>query len=85
MTTLDNDDAPLTLTMNNDQGQTHPEETTLVEQTNNSWHIDSSTELLIMTLTVCNRDNNIDNDDWIDLNWDWKDNFTVAWSLVYLH
>ena len=43
MTTLDNDDAPLTLTMNNDQGQTHPEETTLVEQTNNSWHIDSST------------------------------------------
>ena len=44
MTTLDNDDAPLTLTMNNNQGQTHPEETTQVEQTNNSWHIDSSTD-----------------------------------------
>ena len=44
MTMLDNDDAPLTLTMNNNQGQTHPEETTQVEQTNNSWHIDSSAD-----------------------------------------
>ena len=41
MTTLDNDDALSTLTMNNDQGR---EETTPVEQTNNSWHIDSSTD-----------------------------------------
>ena len=57
---------------------TKAEETTRVEQTNNSWHIDSCPDGFDNDQ---DHDNNTDNDDAIDLNEDWKDNFTVAWSL----
>lgn len=55
------------------------EETTRVEQTNNSWHIDNCLGAFDNDLKWNgNVDNDTDNDDGND----WKDNICGAWSLV---